>query len=321
MDSMLGVLCLVACVNLLSARRLKLDPRATRTAGRVSLLIPARNEEENLRALLPIDDAAEVLVLDDGSSDATAQYATHAGAPLPRGWTGKNWACHQLAQHATGDILIFMDADVRPSRGAVAATAALMRAQRADVLTAFPQQRFGGLVDAAVLPLVYQLPIAALLPLALVPRLRAASVSGGNGQWLAFTRVAYERIGGHAAVRGDVMEDVALARLAKRARLRVLPVLGAELLAVRMYADRAALYHGVCKNIVRIPGLLLLLPLLLLSLLNPLAYLLRLLAAALFRQPLRTVLLHPAGVLLVTGLLLSAAVRRQHTWKGRAVPA
>lgn len=319
-------MCLIALSNLLFARRLRQRHKPWRTAQvrerplRVSVLIPARNEAGNLAALLPKLRAHEVFVLDDESTDDTAQFATHAGAPVPNGWTGKNWACQQLADAATGDVLIFCDADVRAAPTAIAATVATMEATGADVLTAFPRHRYFGVWDAAILPVVYQLPIAALLPLPLVSRLRTPIISAGNGQWLAFRREAYQRIGGHGALRGNVLEDVLLARRAKQLGLRLVPVLGSAELSVHMYNSRAELIEGVQKNIGRIPGLIVLLPVLLLSLLNPWAYLLRVLAALRFQQPIHTILLHPLGVLGACALLIAAAAQPQHRWKGRTLP-
>src|SRR5690606_308694 len=107
------------------------------------------------------------------------------GRPLPAGWLGKSWACHQLAEAARGEVLVFCDADVTVHPGALPRTIAAMERAEAGALTALPRQRLGTWAESAVVPLVAHLPVLALLPLPLVPRVRAPSLSMANGQWLA----------------------------------------------------------------------------------------------------------------------------------------
>lgn len=223
-------------------------------APTVSILVPARNEAETLPQTLPgllAQGGAEVLVLDDDSSDETASLARGCGArviagqPLPAGWSGKSWACHQLAEHASGEILIFTDADVRWNPGALAAVVAHQRTQRADLLTVWPRQvNRGGqrlltpMVDAAMLG---HFPVAALnLP---IPGAVAA-----NGQVMALTAAAYELSGGHAGIKGDLLDDMALARAVKESGGRVRIVLGGDAVSVTMYASYAASIEGLAKS-------------------------------------------------------------------------
>ena len=357
---LLPMLC-VALVNLLTAPRLERAGEPA-TRPRVSLLVPARNEAANLRANLPallaLDYAPlEILVLDDGSEDATAAVVHRfvesspgrlrllRGAPLPAGWLGKSWACHQLAAAASGDLLLFCDADVTPAAGAVSQTVALMERTRAACATALTRQRLGGWTEHAVVPLVVHLPVLALLPLRLVTALRAPSVSMANGQWLAFARDAYRATGGHAAVRAELVEDVALGRRVKRAGLRLAVAVAARSLDVRMYRDPRSLRDGFRKNLyplvggspvslaaaaplfamaALLPGAL---PLLGASVgFLPLALLLatRACGAALFGHSALSVALHPVGSALVTILALQSflgARRGTLRWKGRAVGA
>src|SRR5690606_323174 len=103
--------------------------------------------------------------------------------PLPAGWLGKSWACHQLAEAAGGEVLVFCDADVTARADSLPRTLAAMENAGAGVLTALPRQRMGSWMESAVVPLVAHLPVLALLPLSLVPQVRAPSVSMANGQW------------------------------------------------------------------------------------------------------------------------------------------
>jgi chlorobactene glucosyltransferase len=261
----------VALWNLVAAARLERAPDPP-SFPRVSLLIPARNEADNLRRTLPTllatdHPSLEILVLDDGSEDDTAAVVEALaddeaegrlrllrGRPLPAGWLGKCWACHQLAEEAAGEWLIFVDADVSVAPGAVRRTLGAAAAAGAEVVTALPRQRLPGWAEAAVVPLVAQLSVLALLPLALVPRLRAPSLAMGNGQWLAFTRAAYDRCGGHEAVRATIVEDVALARRAKASGSRLLPLLAPHAITVGMYRGLREVREGFGKNLYALCG-------------------------------------------------------------------
>lgn len=349
----------IAAWNLATAPRLERAGKP-RTRPRVSLLIPARDEAENLRVTLPplleadLPDL-EILVLDDGSGDETAdvvldQAARSAGrvrllrgAALPAGWLGKNWACHQLAEAARGEVLIFCDADVLVHDGAVSRTVAALEGEGVGAVTALPRQRFGSWGEAAVVPLVAHLPVVALLPLNLVGRIRDPAVSIANGQWLAFTRAAYDACGGHSAVRGQVVEDVVLGRRVKAAGYRLLPMIATRLLEVRMYRDVAAIKEGFTKNLYPLLGarpvpFMTAIAVFLLTAIYPwvgvmigapgaalplgLLVALRGSGALLLRQGIGSVVLHPAGSLIL--LWIAAASfrgwrRGTLQWKGREV--
>lgn len=346
----------VALHNLVAAPRLE---RAGEPRGlpRVSLLVPARNEAlalpRTLPSLLASDyPALEVLVLDDASEDATAVVVERMaardarlrlvrGAPLPAGWLGKSWACGQLAREARGEILLFCDADVSAAPEAVRRTVALL--EDADAVTAIPRQRLGGWVERAVVPLVAQLPVMATLPLRLVPSTRSPALSMANGQWLAFRRDAYERAGGHAAVRAEVVEDVALGRLVKRTGGRLVAVLAPRALEVEMYAGGAAVRAGFRKNLYPLLGGRPLpfaagLAIFLLACVYPwvgaplgspaagaalaLLVALRAVAARACGLGAASVALHPAGAVLASGIALeslAAHLRGSAEWKGRRV--
>jgi phytoene desaturase len=325
---------------------------------RVSLLVPARNEADNLRILLPLLKEVsypelEILILDDGSADATASLIAGAGGrirlidgmPLPKGWLGKNWACWQLAAEARGEILIFCDADVRVEPRAVAATVAMMRSLRLDALTCLPRQLLGTWSEKAVIPLLLFMPLLAFLPMALISRRPFPALSMGCGQWFAFTRSAYDAIKGHSAVRSLIVEDMALGRLVKAKGLVLGAALSPRLLATRMYADFPSLWAGFSKNLAFLTGtgwlrataalaafaavniLPWLLPLLgFRAWLAPLALWLavRLLAAAAFREPWTAWLWSPVGALVIPAMAARSWLgyrRGDVRWKGRVLGA
>lgn len=344
----------VAVANLAAAPRLERAGEPTEMPL-VSILVPARNEAANLRAHLPLLLASdyprlEVVVLDDGSADGTAEVAAaHAaesggrlrvvrGSEPPPGWLGKCWACARLAREARGDVLLFCDADVAAGPRAVRRTVAAMQRFAAGAVTAIPRHRLGTVAEAAVVPLVAQFPVAATLPLALVPRIAAPSLSMANGQWLAFTREAYARIGGHAAVRGDVLEDVRLGRAVKAAGLTLVATVAARDLAVRMYGGWAEVRAGFRKNLYALLGgtpasfaaacgaflLAAVYPLMAAArgAWLPVALLLavRGAAAILFRQRWTSVALHPLGALLAPWIAIeSYRGRRRVEWRGRVM--
>jgi len=226
-----------------------------------SLLVPARDEAHRLPAVLAgllAQDVTEIVVLDDQSSDATATVVQHAaeadprvrlvrGTPPPPGWTGKNWACQQLAMNARGDILLFCDADVLLAPGAVDACWAQMCAQHAEVFSVFPRQHTGALGERLLVPLIDDV-LLAFLPHCLL-RLPVPSAATANGQLLMFRRSAYDALGGHAAVADDMNEDVTLGRRTRRAGLRLGLALGGDLVSARMYSGYRQSVRGFGKSL------------------------------------------------------------------------
>ena len=265
----------MAIFNLFSAVRLEaVRVLAPARLPKVSVLIPARNEELNLARLLPSLIRSEVkpheiLVLDDESSDGTAgvaneilsrsgiPYRVIAGQPWhpENGMLGKNHACQQLADAASGEVLLFCDADLIVSPRALGKTLTLLRTHPAAGLSGLPRQLTLGLREKQVLPWVMQIPLVLTLPLGFAWKWRVPSMQMANGQWLAIWKALYETAGGHRAVGSEVVEDVALARRFTRLGLGgVLPVIAVRDLEVAMYPDWNSLVNGFAKNLVLIFG-------------------------------------------------------------------
>ena len=231
----------------------------------VSLLVPARDEAGTIQAtvkrLLRQDyPDFELIVLDDDSSDGTAGLALQAGKgdrrlqvatgkTLPPGWTGKNWACQQLAEAARGEVLVFTDADVAWEPDGLAGVVACMQRTHADTFTVWPTQETISWAERLVVPLM-MFTITSYLPEIGVRKIPWASFAAANGQCLAFRRTAYQTLGGHAAVRQNIVEDIALARLTQRAGLHLVMALGNGLIHGRMYQNWRQVREGFAKNIL-----------------------------------------------------------------------
>jgi chlorobactene glucosyltransferase len=255
-------LLLIAVSNLKAWRRMNRYPASPRSP-RVSILVPARDEEDNIevcvRSLLAQDYSDfEVVALNDESTDRTgailaaldgeSRLRVLNGKPLPPDWLGKHWACHQLAQAATGELLLFTDADTRHHPLALRDAVGALHAERADLLTALPRQIVGSWAERLIVPII-PWSLFALVPLALAHRLRRTSLVVAVGQYMLLRREAYDRSGGHAAVRQNAVDDIALGRRVVASGLRWRLVDGGERVRCRMYRNTRQVIEGLSKNL------------------------------------------------------------------------
>jgi glycosyltransferase involved in cell wall biosynthesis len=233
----------------------------------ITAVLPARNEEETVeaavRSLAAQPEIAEIRVINDASSDRTGEILARlvaefpqlrliAADTLPPGWVGKNHAAWLGAQHSCAEWLLFTDADVIHLPGSAARALDLAQATGAALVSFSPQQQMDTWWERALIPFVF-LRLAAHFSYDRVndPVLPDAAA---NGQYLLIQRTTYEAVGGHRAVAGEVLEDIALARRAKAAGFRLHFASGAEIAETRMYRSFFAMWQGWTKNLYPLMG-------------------------------------------------------------------
>jgi hypothetical protein len=248
------------CANL----RLYREPEgAGDVSHRVSVLIPARNEEAGIEAavdavLRSVGLKFEVVVMDDCSTDRTAEIVAAVAkqdkrvrlveAPvLPAGWNGKQHACWALAQSAQFETLCFVDADVSLEPDALPRMAAFMERQDAALVSGFPRQITGTWMEWMLLPLIHFV-LLGFLPLARMRSATDPAFAAGCGQFMMVRREAYFAAGGHAAIRRTMHDGLLLPRLLRRAGFRTDLADMTRLAKCRMYTDAAQVWHGLAKN-------------------------------------------------------------------------
>ena len=224
-----------------------------------------RNEASNIDGVLPdlLSQSQlaqhEILVLNDHSTDDTAvklsQYSvrTLEGRDLPAGWLGKNFACHQLSEVATAEFLVFIDADVRLTHTAVSSAIAEMTRLHWDFASPYPRQRAKSFLEILIQPLL-QWSWFATVPLRIAEKFRFPSMAVANGQFFIIRKSAYRAIGGHEAIKSDVIDDIAMARELLRAGFRGGVMDGSRVAHCRMYENGRDLISGYRKSLWRAFG-------------------------------------------------------------------
>jgi cellulose synthase/poly-beta-1,6-N-acetylglucosamine synthase-like glycosyltransferase len=234
----------------------------------VSILVPLRNEEGNVEGLISslkqlTYPNLEVFLLEDHSTDQTydllvehTKELTHfhviEGAPLPPTWVGKVFGCHQLSQLASGDYLLFIDADVRLEKATIEATLALAKRRDATLVTGFPRFPTKSFLGNLLVPMQHFV-VYFHLPLMMANYTKKSAFTAAHGAFMFFKKESYQKINGHFSVKSSLVEDVEITRLIKKANMRAVLANVTEYVSCYMYDTSKDVWHGFTKNIF--PGL------------------------------------------------------------------
>ncbi|WP_184548520.1 glycosyltransferase [Mucilaginibacter sp. FT3.2] len=337
------------------------DPKLRRVGkhytDKVSILIPARNEADNILTLLQSIHQQdyphyEVTILDDGSTDNTyaicskfaqthPQFKVIKGGQLPAGWIGKNYACHQLAKLADGEYLLFLDADEQVQPGLINSAIHRMHQNKLGLLSLFANQEMVTPGEKLVVPLMHFI-LLNLLPVRLISIVKNSSVAAASGQFMLFNAAIYHQHQWHKAVKGKVVEDVEIMRLIKASAYNGEALLANGMISCRMYKSYAEGINGFSKNFLAafnysVIGLLIylmlviVLPLIIIMTLNlPLILFMSgliiltriMISLASGQNALHNVVLHPLqmfNLLVIAMLSIQKHLTKTTVWKGRKI--
>ncbi|PVX49219.1 cellulose synthase/poly-beta-1,6-N-acetylglucosamine synthase-like glycosyltransferase [Balneicella halophila] len=258
----LGMQLLNVVLNLVFKQRIKISE--TENNERISLLIPARNEETNISFLLSDlqkskNENIEIIVFDDESTDNTAEVVQNFANQdkrivllksdgLPQGWLGKNHACYQLAQKAQGKYLLFLDADVRIEANVINDAVSYLKRFNLKLLSIFPiqiQKTFGEKISIPVMNYI----LLTLLPLVFVRISPFKSHAAANGQFMLFDSETYRKIQPHHLFKKSAVEDIKIARHYKKEKLKIACLTGERRIQCRMYKTYKEAVKGFSKNV------------------------------------------------------------------------
>ncbi|HET6594348.1 MAG TPA: glycosyltransferase family 2 protein [Anaerolineales bacterium] len=255
---------LIALGNVLFLRRLRATHSLLAQPPFVSILVPARNEALNIercvRSLLAQSyPSFEVLVLDDHSTDETPailaeiqnanpQLKILRGEPLPAGWLGKHWACHQLARAAQGELFLFTDADTWHEANALRDSIAALTQERVDLLTLFPHEAVVTWGEKLTVPVLGFAPFS-FIPVFLTRWFGVPRFSITIGQFMLFRQSVYEAIGGYEAVRSHPLDDVKFGRRVLSHGFKWLLADGTHHVHCRMYRDFRSSAAGLTRSL------------------------------------------------------------------------
>ncbi|MDQ3020932.1 MAG: glycosyltransferase family 2 protein [Bacteroidota bacterium] len=228
----------------------------------VSVLIPARNEEDNIaRCIKSVLNQSygniEIIVLNDNSSDRTGEIFNSIedsrlkiinGKPLEAGWVGKNFACDQLQRLAKGKYLLFIDADTEMSKGCVSAAVFFAAENGTDLLSIMPYEESVTFWEKLVIPMLY-FAVMVFLPVPMIEKSNLKQLAMGNGQFMFFKQSFYDKIGGHKSLKNKIVEDVWLARRIKEFGGKLIFADGTDIMKCRMYKGFEEIWSGFSKNV------------------------------------------------------------------------
>lgn len=258
---------LVSLINFLFSPVLKNKIPSARPL--VSVLIPARNEEKNIDNIL--NDLIkqsytniEVIVFNDQSYDGTrdkvlaftqidSRFHLIDSSGLPEGWLGKNYACYHLAQHASGEYLMFIDADVRVGPGLFESAVARMQQYNLKLLSVFPKQIMITTGEKMTVPLM-NIILLSLLPMILTRISPRPSLAAANGQFMLFEKKSYIQIQPHEKIKNNPVEDILISRLYKKMGMKMQCMTGNDNIRCRMYKNIKEATQGFAKNIAQFFG-------------------------------------------------------------------
>lgn len=232
----------------------------------VSIIVPARNEATNISMCVAslmnsVYPRREIIVVDDDSVDGTGDIVRileeHSngdlrivnGEPLPPDWLGKPWACWQGYRQARGDLLLFTDADTRHDDTLLGHAVGALLLRNADMVSILPRQLMLSFWERLILPHIFVLIMTRYPDLNRVNRARRSRDVIANGQFMLIRRSVYEAIGGHEAVRGEVVDDQSIAQQLHRAGRRVFLAFGEDMMETRMYRSLGGIVEGWSKNL------------------------------------------------------------------------
>lgn len=312
----------------------------------VDVLIPMRDEEDNVEGSLKstlnseLLEASSVYVLDDGSTDQTGKLISEfkvnklTGSELPAGWLGKVWACHNLSKAGSGKYLVFLDADVRLHPYAIASAITRMNKFGWDFISPYPRQIAGSFLEKLIQPLL-QWSWLASVPLRLAEKFPNRSMTIANGQFFIVKRNAYEEAGGHAAIPGEVLDDLELARLLISKGFKGGVADGSAVASCRMYKTNSQLIDGYTKSLWKAFGgqfgTVVAIILLFFTGISPylgigapatFIFLSRFLAAIKTRSNPAYAFLHPISIVILLYLITLSSIRKSRgtlIWRGRTI--
>jgi glycosyltransferase involved in cell wall biosynthesis len=336
---------IITVVNVINMRVVGL--KGVTTVGEsVDVLIPMRDEEENVEGSLKstlnseLLEASSIYVLDDGSTDQTGKLISEfkvnklTGTELPAGWLGKVWACHNLSKAGSGKYLVFLDADVRLHPYAIASAITRMNKFGWDFISPYPRQIAGSFLEKLIQPLL-QWSWLASVPLRLAEKFPNRSMTIANGQFFIVKRSAYEEAGGHAAIPGEVLDDLELARLLISKGFKGGVADGSAVASCRMYKTNSQLIDGYTKSLWKAFGgqfgTIVAIILLFFTGISPylgigapatFIFLSRFLAAIKTRSNPAYAFLHPISIVILLYLITLSSIRKSRgtlIWRGRTV--
>lgn len=229
----------------------------------ISILIPARNEAENisrcLKSLLKQDyPNLEIIVLNDNSTDKTSKVVEGIaqkdirvrlieGAPLEEGWTGKNFASHQLAKQAKGEYFIFTDADTLHFPKTISSALAALITSKIDALSIYPRQIMVTFWERMSVPII-NIALQCFIPFILIKKTKGPLISTAIGQFMMFTREAYEKSGGYESIKGHLVDDIQISKRVKKAGYKFMVFDGRNTVYCRMYKNLKGVVIGLTKS-------------------------------------------------------------------------